>query len=90
MMKLFGTAMDVAEAEKKHGGKFLRSLRKEIAFFRSVGALVSDNGVLRLTRKGQYLWVIMMREFFTGVNNFRDICRGRVDAATGSGNEGLR
>jgi coproporphyrinogen III oxidase-like Fe-S oxidoreductase len=82
MMKLFGTALDVAEAEKKHGGTFLRSLRKEIAFFRSVGALVSDNGVLRLTRKGQYLWVIMMREFFTGVNNVRDICRDRVDAAT--------
>ncbi|MEJ2715814.1 MAG: radical SAM protein [Deltaproteobacteria bacterium] len=82
MMKLFGTTLDVAEAEKKHGGKFLRSLRKEIAFFRSIGALVSENGVLRLTRKGRYMWVIMMREFFTGVNNFRDICRVRVDSAT--------
>ena len=85
MMKLFGTSLDVAEAEKKHGGEFLRNLRKEIAFFRSVGALVRDNGVLRLTRKGQYLWVIMMREFFTGVNNFRDTCRVRIDSAAPTG-----
>lgn len=85
MMKLFSTSLDVAEAERKHEGKFLRSLKKEMAFFRSVGALVSDNGVLRLTRKGRYLWVIMMREFFTGVNNFRDICRDRVDSANGLG-----
>jgi hypothetical protein len=28
-----------------------------------------------LTERGYYLWVIMMREFFTGVNNLREEMR---------------
>ncbi|MBI5570761.1 MAG: coproporphyrinogen III oxidase family protein [Desulfomonile tiedjei] len=75
MMKLFGTSLDVEKAEKKFHGKFMKALWKEIPVFRLVAALTNDNGTLRLTRKGQYFWVIMMREFFTGVNNFRDACR---------------
>ncbi len=78
MMKLFGTSLDIEEAERKFNGKFMKTLCKEIALFRLVGALIRDNGTLRLTRKGRYFWVIMMREFFTGVNNFRDICRAVV------------
>jgi coproporphyrinogen III oxidase-like Fe-S oxidoreductase len=80
IMKLFGTTLQVDQAEEKFGGKFMSSLWKEISFFKSVGALVSENGRLRLTRKGLYLWVIMMREFFTGVNNFRETCRARAGA----------
>lgn len=76
MMKLFSTSLDVSRAEEKFGGRFLKSLRKEVGFFSTVGALVRHDGTFRLTRKGLYLWVIMMREFFTGVNNFRDAARG--------------
>ncbi len=78
MMKLFGNSLDLEQAERKYNGKFSRTLWKEISAFRLLGALVNENGMLRLTRKGQYLWVIMMREFFTGVNNFRDICREAI------------
>ncbi len=74
-MKLFGVTLDVAEAERKFNGKFRKLLRKELSAFRAIGALEDKNGKLRLTRKGRYLWVIIMREFFTGVNNFRDVCR---------------
>jgi len=81
IMKLFGTSLDVDRAEEKFDGRFLKTLWKEILFFRLVGALVNDGGVLRLTRKGRYLWVIMMREFFTGVNNFRDVCRAAASVA---------
>jgi coproporphyrinogen III oxidase-like Fe-S oxidoreductase len=78
MMKLFGNSLDLDQAERKYSGSFARTLWKEINTFRLLGALENDNAVLRLTRKGQYLWVIMMREFFTGVNNFRDICREAI------------
>jgi len=78
LMKLFSTSLDVSRAEEKFGGRFLKNLRKEVGFFSMVGALVRDNGTYRLTRKGLYLWVIMMREFFTGVNNFRDVSRAVV------------
>jgi hypothetical protein len=32
-----------------------------------------------LMASGMYLWVIMMREFFIGANNFRDISRSRAN-----------
>jgi coproporphyrinogen III oxidase-like Fe-S oxidoreductase len=81
MMKLFGTALDIHKEENKFGGEFMKTLWKEISLFRAAGALVNDAGFIRLTRRGRYLWVIMMREFFTGVNNFRDICRAAVQAS---------
>jgi menaquinone C8-methyltransferase len=80
MMKLFGTALDVAKAEEKFRGRFMKTLRLEIPVFKLLGGLVEDRGTIRLTRRGQYLWVIMMREFFTGVNNFRDTCRAMISA----------
>ncbi len=86
MMKLFGTSLDVDAAEKKFHGRFMKTLRAEIALFKLVGAVVEEHGVLRLTRRGRYLWVIMMREFFSGVNNFRDVCRSRIP---GGSNEGV-
>ena len=78
MMKLFGMSLDVRRAENKFDGRFMKTLWKEAGMLRLAGALTYDNGKLRLTRKGQYLWVIMMREFFTGVNNFRDVCRAAI------------
>lgn len=81
MMKLFGTSLDIQKEENKFGGEFVKTLWKEISLFRVAGALVNDDGIIRLTRRGRYLWVIMMREFFTGVNNFRDICRAAIQAS---------
>jgi coproporphyrinogen III oxidase-like Fe-S oxidoreductase len=78
MMKLFGTSLNVKDIEEKFDGKFRKVLWKEIPLFKLLGALINENGSLRLTRKGRYLWVIMMREFFTGVNNFRDMCRAKI------------
>lgn len=75
MMKLFGTSLNIEQAERKFSSEFMKTLRKEVGLFKLIGALIDDDGTLRLTTKGRYLWVIMMREFFTGVNNFRDTCR---------------
>jgi hypothetical protein len=48
---------------------------KEIAAFEIVRAYRYFDTSLYLTPYGRYLWVIMMREFFIAVNNFRDYCR---------------
>jgi menaquinone C8-methyltransferase len=85
MMKLFGMSLNLAEAEHKFAGRFRREMRKEIDFFRFIGALRQDGENLTLTPRGQYFWVIMMREFFTGVNNFRDACRPLAQMAAWSG-----
>jgi coproporphyrinogen III oxidase-like Fe-S oxidoreductase len=78
MMKLFGTSLNIKDIEEKFKGKFQKTLWKEIPLFKLLGALTNENGSLRLTGKGRYMWVIMMREFFTGVNNFRDMCRAKI------------
>ncbi len=78
MMKLFGMSLDLERAENKFHGRFMKTLWKEVGLLRLARALAYDDGYLHLTPKGQYLWVIMMREFFTGVNNFRDVCRAAI------------
>ncbi len=75
LMRLFGGRLNINELEKKYSGNFCKSLWKEILFFKIAGAIEKKNDFLCLTRKGLYYWVIMMREFFTGVNNFREHCR---------------
>jgi coproporphyrinogen III oxidase-like Fe-S oxidoreductase len=75
MMKLFSTKLDITALQKKYNGKFLNTLWKEIAAFEIVRAFRYFPPYLHLTPYGRYLWVIMMREFFIAVNNFRDYCR---------------
>lgn len=75
LMKLFSTKMDVTALEQKYGGKFLKSLWKEMIAFTLAGSFRYFSPYLHLTPWGRYYWVIMMREFFIAVNNFRDYCR---------------
>ena len=78
LMKLFGLSLDLDELQKKNGVNAYRYLWPEISFFQLVGGLKKQGNMLYLTPKGQYYWVLMMREFFIGVNNFRDFCRGEA------------
>lgn len=75
LMKLFSTRMNVDNLEKKYAGKYLKTLWKEMAAFTVAGSFRYFPPNLYLTPRGRYLWVIMMREFFIAVNNFRDFCR---------------
>jgi len=75
LMKLFGLALDLNELNKKHGVDAARYLLPEIFFFMMAGGLKKHGSMLTLSEKGRYYWVIMMREFFISVNNFRDHCR---------------
>jgi coproporphyrinogen III oxidase-like Fe-S oxidoreductase len=89
LMKMFGGSLDLRQLKKKYGESAMRELWKELLFFRMCGAASRRPGssrVLELTRKGYYLLVVLMREFFTGVNNFREACL----SATGAGDGGDR
>ncbi len=79
LMKLFGLTLNLDELTKKHGVSASRWLMPEIGFFLFTGALRKDGAILTLTTRGRYYWVIMMREFFVSVNNFRDYCRSVVN-----------
>jgi coproporphyrinogen III oxidase-like Fe-S oxidoreductase len=75
LMDLFGMRMDPCTFRKRYGRNIWRMLGPEILFFMAVGGIRMDSGILRLTDAGRYYWVIMMREFFIGVDNFRDYNR---------------
>jgi len=75
LMKLFGLKLDLNQLGKKTKGSVYYYLWPEILFFLIAGGLKKRGKELVLTKRGQYYWVVMMREFFIGVNNFRDFCR---------------
>ena len=73
LMRLFGRSLDLETMAKKYGDLFWLRIWKEILFLLAGGGVVLRNNRLLLTPRGQYYLVVMMREFFTGVNNFREI-----------------
>ncbi|HRU89073.1 MAG TPA: coproporphyrinogen III oxidase family protein [Syntrophales bacterium] len=91
LMKLFGTRLDLQTLREKYGVDPWRYLWFEITAFLLAGCLRYDGGRLSLTDRGCYSWVIMMREFFIAVNNFRDFCRARLPGcgADGAGGTGV-
>ncbi|MCS7280284.1 MAG: coproporphyrinogen III oxidase family protein [Desulfobacterota bacterium] len=83
LMKLFGLRLNLAELKKKYGRASMFLILPELFFFSALGALKFDRERISLTNCGLYFWVIMMREFFTGVNNFRDFLRNLPQAHAG-------
>lgn len=82
MMGLFGLELDKKAFERDFGVRVERGLWREYAFMKAAGAFeVDDSERLTLTPKGQYLLVAMMREFFAGVNTFRDAARAALPEA---------
>ena len=69
MMQLFGLRLDKRQFKKDFGVSVERGLPVEMAFMKASGAFDRDNAdELTLTPKGRYLMVVMMRQFFIGVN----------------------
>jgi len=75
LMSFFGLSVSKRDAEQRWNGRFARSMWREFAAFRAVGAIRDDGDAWRLTERGMYLWVLMMREFFIAVSDFRDLMR---------------
>ena len=79
MMQLFGLRLDKRQFKKDFGCTVERGLPVEMAFMKASGAFDHDNAdELTLTPKGRYLMVVMMRQFFIGVNNLRDQARSAL------------
>jgi coproporphyrinogen III oxidase-like Fe-S oxidoreductase len=78
LMKLFSGAIDLEAAERRFGGRFWRTLWPELATLRLLGAVRREGQALHLTERGYFLWVVMMREFFSGVSGLRDEMRHHI------------
>lgn len=79
LIKLFGLSLDVSQLSTKHKINAYFHLFQEILFFRLINGFKKQGNIFTLTGKGKYYWMLMMREFFTGVNNFRDYCRAQIE-----------
>lgn len=82
LTRLFGGTLDLEAAERRFAGRFQRTLWPEIMGLRLLRAVSRQGNQLRLRGRGYYLWVMMMREFFIGVNNFRDEMRHHIAQET--------
>lgn len=79
MMDLFGLELDKRSFREQFGVPVEVGLPLEMAFLQLNGAFaVNDARRLRLSRRGLYLLVIMMREFFSGINIIRDQARRQI------------
>lgn len=82
LMQLFSGSLDKTAAEERFGGRFQRTLWPELTMLQTIGAVRNAGVQLTLTESGYYLWVMLMREFFTGVNNLRDQMRHNIPLET--------
>ena len=79
MMQLFGLRLDKQQFIRDFGCTVEQGLPIEMAFMKASGAFATDNErELTLTPRGRYLMVVMMRQFFIGVNNLRDQARAAL------------
>ncbi len=73
LMALFGMKFSPRGFQKSFQRNLYLSLPMEMAFMALMGAFKDKD--FHLSRNGQYLSLVQMREFFAGVNNFRDVAR---------------
>ncbi len=79
MMQLFGGRLDKQEFKRDFGCSVDAGLPAEMAFMKLNGAFATNNDKeITLTAKGRYLTVVLMRQFFVGVNNLRDQARNAL------------
>ena len=80
LVGLFGLRLDWGAIGHDHPSPWPGSLWKERLFFLLLGSIQKDGDNYRLTKRGMYHWVVMMREFLTGADNFRNEMRAHIGA----------
>jgi hypothetical protein len=71
LMDLFGDNFSLRRLYKRYGPVNVVSIGAELLMLLISGALTRRRGRTTLTRRGRYYTVVLMREFFSSVNNFR-------------------
>jgi len=75
LVRLFGLELPYDYVRRKYGRGFWLRMLPELLAMRVIGATRHDGDAMHLTSVGMYCWVLMMAEFFTTVNAFRDEMR---------------
>lgn len=75
LMQYFGLSLNWQRMKEKYGWQAWLLLRPALLFFQLAGGIQRQAPGGEFVVKDPYFGVVMMREFFTAVNNFRDYCR---------------
>ena len=79
MMQLFGLRLDKKKWMEDFGVSVAKGIPAEYWYMKTAGAFATDDeNEITLTPMGRYLMVVMMRQFFIGVNNLRDQARAAL------------
>lgn len=78
LTSLFGLSLKKETTTGLFGSTGWGALRPELTGLSLIGAIRKSPEGISLTRRGQYYWLVAMREFLTGVNNFRDQMRAHI------------
>ena len=72
LTKLFGGELDAGKFKERFGAGLESKLGPELLLLKLFG-LAGGKDKIRVTRKGMYPVSVMMREFFTSLNNLREL-----------------
>ncbi|MFC2042488.1 coproporphyrinogen III oxidase family protein [Chloroflexota bacterium] len=71
LTKLFGLTVDTNEFHRRFNADIHKKLRSELLFLRLFG-LIQGEKRIKVTQKGMYPVSVIMREFFTALNDLRE------------------
>ena len=71
LIKLLEGSLNLSDMERKYGRDFRLNLSKELDFLKIFRAATFQDDLLKLTPKGRYYWIILMRIFFSIVGDYR-------------------
>ena len=72
LTKLFGTSIHADKFRSRFSTRIERALGLELLALRAL-RMIEGNKNIQLTRRGFYPISVMMREFFTALNNLREV-----------------
>lgn len=78
LVGLFGLELSRQRLIGIFGRRGERAVWRELLLFRLLGIVRLEGDVYRLTKRGHYVWLVMMREFLMGVNRFREQMRHHI------------
>lgn len=76
LMGFFSGSLNMDVLRERYGKRADGDLFLQFLFMHLARGVKKDGDIHKLTERGMYYLVILMREFFTGVNNVRQICAG--------------
>jgi coproporphyrinogen III oxidase-like Fe-S oxidoreductase len=74
LTKLFGTKINKDQFRQQFGIDVFKKLGTELNLLKLSGAILEENGLIKVTKPGMYIVSVMMREFFASLNTLRELC----------------